>query len=91
MPAKPSHLSERIVEDPAILLGKPTVRGTRISVELVLEHLACNLDLDDLFAAYPRLTPEDIKACLQYASRITSRSSRRDVATNLRAAVVDVG
>ena len=60
----------RIVADPKILVGKPTVKGTRISVELVLEHLAHNLDLDDLFAGYPRLTPEDVKACLAYAHAV---------------------
>jgi len=63
---KPAHV-ERIIRDPEILVGKPVVSGTRISVELVLDHLAGNLDLDDLFAAYPRLTVEDVKAVLDYA------------------------
>jgi uncharacterized protein (DUF433 family) len=58
---------ERIVVDPRILVGKPVVRGTRIPVQLVLEHLANSLDLDDLFAAFPRLTVDDVKACLAYA------------------------
>jgi uncharacterized protein (DUF433 family) len=58
---------DRIITDPGILAGKPVVRGTRIPVELVLDHLAENPDLDDLFAAYPRLTLEDVKACLAYA------------------------
>jgi uncharacterized protein (DUF433 family) len=41
--------------------------GTRIPVELVVAHLANNPDLDDLFATYPDLTIDDVKACLQYA------------------------
>lgn len=58
---------ERIVVDPEILVGKPVVKGTRISVELVLKRLSQDLDLDLLIEAYPRLTPEDVKACLAYA------------------------
>jgi hypothetical protein len=44
------------------MVGKATVRGTRITVEVVLDHLAANPDVDDPFAAYPRLTVEDLKA-----------------------------
>ena len=61
---------DRIITDPGILVGKPVVRGTRIPVELVLEHLAENPDLTDLFAAYPRLTLDDVKACLAYAQAL---------------------
>lgn len=60
-------LSIRIVRDHAILTGKPVVKGTRIPVELVLAKLADNPDLDELFADYPRLTLEDVRACLDYA------------------------
>ena len=60
------HL-DRIVVDPNILVGKPTIRGTRISVELVLEALARDFDVLTLMEAYPRLTREDIQACLEYA------------------------
>lgn len=61
---------QRIVIDPEIMAGKPTVRGTRIPVELVLKRLAQDLDLETLFEAYPRLTPEDVKACLEYAKAL---------------------
>ena len=61
-----SHL-DRIVMDPKILVGKPTVRGTRISVELVLKRLSQDLDLEGLFKSYPRLTREDVQACLEFA------------------------
>ena len=66
--SKPAY-ADRIVHDPEIMLGKPTVRGTRITVEAVLDHLAANPDLDDLFASYPRLTMDDLKAILAYAER----------------------
>lgn len=67
-----AHATEehRIVVDPKILVGKPVVRGTRIPVELVLQHLADELDLDALYEAFPRLTPSDVSACLKYASQI---------------------
>ena len=61
-----SHL-DRIVMDPKILVGKPTVRGTRIPVELVLKRLSQDLDLEGLFKSYPRLTREDVQACLEFA------------------------
>jgi uncharacterized protein (DUF433 family) len=51
------------------MVGKPVVKGTRIPVEKVVAHLANNPDMQDLFAAYPELTLDDVKACLQYAHR----------------------
>jgi uncharacterized protein (DUF433 family) len=64
---------DRIVQDPEILVGKPVVKGTRIPVELVLAKLAANPDLEDLFLDYPRLTVEDVKACLEYASTLVQQ------------------
>ncbi len=58
---------DRVVVDPRVMAGKPVVRGTRIPVELVLKRLAQDLDLPGLFEAYPRLTIEDVRACLEYA------------------------
>lgn len=55
------------------MVGKPVVKGTRIPVELVLAHLAENPDLNDLFAAYPRLTAEDVRACLYYAQDLVQK------------------
>jgi uncharacterized protein (DUF433 family) len=74
-------MKDRIISDPEILGGKPTVAGTRIAVETVLAHLASQLDFDDLYAAYPRLTPEDVKACLAYANgelRVLNRRRRAE-------------
>lgn len=73
---------EHITADPQILVGKPTVRGTRISVELVFERLSLNPDLAELFAGYPELTVEDVTACFAYAApRIATRwvNSHREV------------
>ncbi len=64
---------DRIVTDPKIMVGKPVVRGTRIPVEHVLGRLAENPDLSELFAAYPELTREDVKACLRYAQSAVGR------------------
>jgi uncharacterized protein (DUF433 family) len=62
--------SERIVVDSRILTGKPVVRGTRISVELVVELLAAGWSHVQILASYPHLTEEDIRACLAYASAL---------------------
>jgi len=61
---------DRIVIDPDIMAGKPTVRGTRIPVDLALKRLAQDLDPRALFESYPRLTPEDVKACIAYAQAL---------------------
>ena len=56
--------TDRIVADPAILAGKPVVRGTRLSVELILELLAAGESEQSILENYPGLTREDILACL---------------------------
>jgi uncharacterized protein (DUF433 family) len=63
---------ERIVADPRILAGKPVVKGTRIAVDLVLEELAQNPAVDELLAAHPDLTRDDVQACLAYARAIVT-------------------
>ena len=68
---------ERITQDPRIMVGKPVVRGTRIPVETVLAYLAHNPDLGELFADYPRLTLEDVKACPAYANSLVKRARPR--------------
>ena len=64
--SKQSTQQARIIIDPNILAGKPVVKGTRVPVELVLKRLAQDLDTQTLFEAYPRLTKEDVQACLAY-------------------------
>jgi uncharacterized protein (DUF433 family) len=70
-------LDDRIVVDPDVMVGKPVIRGTRIPVELVLRFLSNSLELDELYAAYPRLTAEDVRACIRYANRAVEGRSRR--------------
>jgi uncharacterized protein (DUF433 family) len=60
---------ELIIMDPAVLAGKPIVRGTRISVELLLEKLAAGESMEQLLEAHPNLTLEGIRAALAYAAR----------------------
>ena len=48
--------------------GKPVVRGTRITVQTVLEFLGAGDSVDDVLAEYPTLTRDDVQACLNYAS-----------------------
>lgn len=57
----------RIVLDPAILVGKPVVRGTRLSVEFVIGLLADGWAEPDILHNYPGLTHDDVAACLGYA------------------------
>ena len=63
---------ERIIADPRILAGKPVIKGTRISVDLVLEELSQNPDITELLAAHPDLTRIDVQACLAYAKDIVT-------------------
>lgn len=61
---------ERIVLDPAVLTGKPTIKGTRIAVEFVVDLLARGWSAEDILREYDHLTADDIKACLAYASDV---------------------
>lgn len=63
-------MSERIVIDPDICNGKPVVRGTRITVQTILEFLAAGDSVQDVLEEYPGLSREDVQACLDYASRL---------------------
>jgi len=59
---------ERILIDPEILVGKPVIKGTRLSVEFIIDLLAQGWSEADIQDNYPGLTHEDILACLGYAS-----------------------
>ena len=60
--------TDRIEIDPRVMMGKAVIRGTRITVELLLRKLAEGATEADLFDAYPRLTREDIRAAIGYAA-----------------------
>ncbi|MDD3245569.1 MAG: DUF433 domain-containing protein [Methanosarcina sp.] len=59
---------ERIIIDPAVLAGKPVIKGTRLAVEFVIDLLAKDWPESEILRNYPGLTHEDIQACLGYAS-----------------------
>ncbi len=63
-----NELLGRITVKPNVLVGKPTVRGLRISVEQVLRTLAAGVTEEELLRDYPNLEPDDIRAVLAYAA-----------------------
>ncbi len=66
---------ERIIVDPKILVGKPVIKGTRISVELVIDLLARGYTSEQIRGQHDHLSDEDIRACLAYAADVL-RSER---------------
>ncbi len=61
---------ERIVIDPDILAGKPVIKGTRISVEFVIDLLGRGWTVEQILREYDHLRAEDVQACLAYAGEI---------------------
>lgn len=59
-----------ITSDPAIMLGKPVIAGTRITVELILEKLAAGETVDQILAEHPGLTAEGVKAAIAFAAEV---------------------
>jgi uncharacterized protein (DUF433 family) len=60
--------TDRIEVNPKVMMGKPVIRGTRLTVEMIVRKLSEGATDADLLAAYPRLTQEDIRAALGYAA-----------------------
>ncbi len=60
--------TERIVVDPAVMMGKPVIRGTRITVELILRKLAEGTSEDELLKDYQHITTEDVRAAVAYGA-----------------------
>jgi uncharacterized protein (DUF433 family) len=62
-------MAEALIQsDPAVMMGKPVIAGTRITVELVLEKLAAGETIDQISSAHPRLTEKAIRAALAFAA-----------------------
>lgn len=61
---------KRIVIDPAVLVGKPVIKGTRLAVEFIIDLLAQGWQESEILKNYPGLTRQDIQACLAYAGEI---------------------
>jgi uncharacterized protein (DUF433 family) len=62
-----SDFSERIVVDPAILAGKPVIKGTQVSVSMILGLVAHGVSFDEILEDYPELSRDDIRAAILYA------------------------
>ena len=72
-------LFQRILSDPSVLGGKPCIRGTRISVEFILELIASGASRDDIIRAWPNLTAEDVEEAVLYAARFL----KNDIVVNV--------
>jgi len=66
---KKQKILRRIVFDPKVMVGKPVIKGTRLTVEYVLGLLAQGATYEEIVKEYPGLTPEDIQACLLFATK----------------------
>ena len=69
------ELLNRITLNPAVLTGKPVIRGTRLSVDFVLNLRAHGATEDEILAEYRGLTPDDLKACYLFAARSLQQAS----------------
>lgn len=70
---------ERISIDPAVMLGKPCIKGTRITVQLILEKLGGGGSIEYLLEAYPHLTREDILEAINYANAVLANEDIEEV------------
>lgn len=61
-------LLERIVIDPNIMVGKPIIKGTRLTVQQILTMLTQDMTTEEILEEYPHITKTDIKACLAFAT-----------------------
>jgi uncharacterized protein (DUF433 family) len=76
------ELLDRIAIDPRVMVGKPLIRGTRLTVEFILGLLAHGSAIEDITSEYKGLTKEDIQACLLFATKSLEDSSFLPLAGN---------
>ena len=69
------ELLARITLDPDVMVGKPVIRGTRLTVEYVLNLLAHGATMDEISGEYEGLAPEDVQACILFAARALGSSA----------------
>ena len=74
MTTKSNPLLDRITKNPEVMVGKPAIRGTRITVGYVLQMVSGGMTIEEILAEYTHLTREDILACFIYAERTMSRN-----------------
>ena len=63
-------MSAQVVSDPAVMMGKPVIAGTRVTVESILERLAAGESIEQVVEANPRLTRDAVQAALAFAAEI---------------------
>ena len=71
-----------IVSDPGVMLGKPVVVGTRITVEHILEKMACGETVEEIVEEHPRLTAESVRTALAFAAE-TMRAATLHIASEV--------
>ncbi len=72
---------QRIELNPEVCNGKPVIQGTRITVQTVLSYLSAGDTVEDVLRAHPRLSREDVLACLDYARRLSNVHTTVEVAS----------
>ncbi len=77
------RILERIIIDPNVLVGKPVIKGTRLSVEFILNLLAHGATTAEIVEEYEGVTQEDIQACLLFASRSLENTSFMPLITEI--------
>lgn len=65
----------RLSSSPDVLLGKPVIRNTRITVELILERLGDGMSIEEILEATPNIKREDVLACISYSSDVVAKES----------------
>lgn len=63
---------QHIEVKPEVLVGKPVIRGTRLSVELILQMIAAGVSYEEILDNYPGLTQQDVQACVAYAAELVA-------------------
>ena len=77
------ELIDRITINPNVMVGKPTIRGLRITVEQILKALARGITTQELLEDYPELVPEDIQAVLLYAAELVSEEQVFEIGSGI--------
>ena len=77
-------LLERIVTDPKVMVGKPVIRGTRLTVDFILGLLAHGATEDEILDEYKGLTREDLRACFLFATKSIENTDFMPLATETR-------
>ena len=73
--ASPETLTRRVASDPGVCSGKPCIRGTRIPVHIVLDLLAADESVENILAAYPNITRDDVRACILHAAELAEEEA----------------